>query len=331
MRIGVIGINHKQAAIELRDLLAKACQRRFTSGLSLHPHHHTILLSTCNRTEIYFSSENLAETHSYLLSVIRKELSDEFEQCLYSFFGIDCFHHLSRVTAGLDSAIVGETEIQGQVRAAYELAHRHHALPKELHFLFQKSLKNGKFVRNLLPRQQSGLEELIYSLGKALQSPYEAEILFVGASQININLIRSFKLRRLPHITLTNRTDAKTEELANELKIRALPFSKLTSWEEFDWIILGTKAPMPLIDLAHAKADRSKILFDLSVPRNVKGSHPSCTLYHIDALQKQVVSKASSSTLLIAESELESTIRRQLGKRGFKVQTNQICQASASR
>ncbi len=136
MRVGLIGINHKLADLKLRELLAYACQKRFGPVFSTHENHSFVLLSTCNRTEVYFSSEDLTNTHNYLLSILRQEVKYEFEQKLYSFFGYDCFFHLSRVTAGLDSAIVAETEIQGQVKTAYDNAQEFSQLPSDLHFLF---------------------------------------------------------------------------------------------------------------------------------------------------------------------------------------------------
>lgn len=151
MRVGVLGINHKLAGLELRELLAKICYRRLHPGQSTHGEHSFVLLSTCNRTEVYFSSANLAETHSYLLSILRNDVNEDFDQKLYSYFGQDCLLHLCRVTAGLDSAIIAETEIQGQVKSAYELAQEFHVLPFELHYLFQKSLGIAKKVRTVLP------------------------------------------------------------------------------------------------------------------------------------------------------------------------------------
>src|SRR5262245_52879886 len=103
MRFGVVGINHKLADLKLREKLAKACQNRFLSS-SFHGDHHFVLLSTCNRTEFYFSSDDLAETHSYLLRILRQDVEDDFDQKLYTYFGTDCFLHLTRVTSGLDSA-----------------------------------------------------------------------------------------------------------------------------------------------------------------------------------------------------------------------------------
>src|SRR5262245_20986881 len=116
MKVGVVGINHKLADLKLREQLAKNCQKCFGSLRAVNEHHHFILLSTCNRTEIYFSSEDLTTTHTYLLSILRMEVEGEFDHKLYSYFGVDSFCHLTRVTLGLDSAIIGETEIQGQVK-----------------------------------------------------------------------------------------------------------------------------------------------------------------------------------------------------------------------
>src|SRR5436853_2688901 len=109
MRVGVVGINHKLADLKLREQLAITCLKRFGPSQSVHSDHHFIVLSTCNRTEVYFSSDDLAMTHSYLLSILRLDVDEEFDHKLYSYFGVDCFSHLAKVASGLDSAILAET------------------------------------------------------------------------------------------------------------------------------------------------------------------------------------------------------------------------------
>ena len=89
MRVGIVGINHKLADLKLREHLAKTCQRRFGSGCALHGDHSFVLLSTCNRTEVYFSSDDLPATHTYLLNILRNDVSEEFNQKLYSYFGYE--------------------------------------------------------------------------------------------------------------------------------------------------------------------------------------------------------------------------------------------------
>ncbi len=307
MRIGVLGINHKLADLRLRELLAKACSRRFSPGHSLHGEHAFILLSTCNRTEIYFSSEDLTATHSYLLQILRQEVDQEFDHKLYSYFLQDCFNHLARVTAGLDSAIVGETEIQGQVKNAYDSVLRFQTLPADLHYLFQKCLRIGKQVRDKLQvnRGIPELKDAVFTIGTHFFKRSPANILFIGGSEINYKLLRSSRLHSLGELTLCNRTpiEAKTVE-----GVHILPWHKLPEWVNYDWIILGTKAQEHLIKKKDLPLSFTpKLVVDLSVPRNVDpslGKIKGITLLNIDQINRtlQFRRKQLENYLLEAES-----------------------------
>lgn len=306
MRIGVIGINHKLADLTLRDKLARACQRRFSPDSSTHGSHFFVLLSTCNRTEIYFSSEDLPQSHTYLLGVLRNEVEGEFDQKLYSYFGYDCFLHLSRVTAGLDSALVAETEIQGQVKDAYEMATSFMALPSELHFLFQKALKIGKRIRAALPNKpgQPQLEHAIISAGQSIFKDNMApKILFVGASVINQKVLSLVKGRRYENITVCNRTPSKAEQLAEQYRVKTLPWQQLEEWSNFDWIICGTKSPKPIIKRSSALCS-AKLIVDLSVPRNVEPElSEACEIINIDQLNRTVAQKRQFLAEALARAE----------------------------
>ncbi len=283
MRIGIIGINHKLASVALREKIAKVCTRRFGSK-SFHPRISYVLLSTCNRTEIYFHAEDLSDAHIYLLQVMRDELNEEFEHRVYSYFGIDCFKHLARVTSGMDSAIIGETEIQGQVKQAYlEVGH---SLCYELHFLFQKCLKIGKDVRTqfTIRRGLPTLEETIYHMGNYfLGSLEEKRILFVGLSKINHKIHSWFKQKKIGEITLCNRTEAKVSAY------RHLLWEKLEQWHTYDLAIFATKCPNFLISNSSGKILSPKLVIDLSVPRNVNptiAENPQVKLMNIDQLTR---------------------------------------------
>lgn len=320
MHVGVVGINHKLADLKLRESLAKACQRRFSVDRGFHINHHFVLLSTCNRTEIYFTSSDLALCHGYLLQTLRLELEDEFDQKLYSFFGSDCFLHLTRVTAGLDSAIVGETEIQGQVKAAYEFSKTHTPLPFDLHFLFQNALKLGKWVRQHLQidRDMPDLEHAILKIGlhffKRLD---ECRILFVGMSDINQKILRFFKERGLSTISICNRTQMVAEEVAQNYKgMQILPWSELNTWPTYDWVICATKSPEYLIKREHLPQTQQKkcLLFDLCVPRNIDpvlGGNV-CTLMNIDQINRTLLMRKQRLVHLIekAETMLEEATKR---------------------
>ena len=262
MRIGVIGINHKLATVALREKIAKVCTKRFGAN-SIHSRIAYVCLSTCNRSEIYFSAEDLSDAHIYLLSVLRADLDDEFDQRVYSYFGIDCFVHLARVTSGLDSAIIGETEIQGQVKQAYTETDRR--LTYELHFLFQKCLKIGKQVRSQfsLRRGLPTLEETIYHMGSYyLGGLDEKKILFVGVSRINHKVHSWFKKKNVGELTFCNRTHSKVEGG------RHLRWDQLHKWYNYDLAIFGTKCPNYLISNP-PQTSSPRLIIDLSVPRNV--------------------------------------------------------------
>ena len=296
MLIGILGINHKSAPLRLRDKLAKACGKRFQPK-SLHVLHF-VPLSTCNRTEIYFSSFDLPQVHNYLLQVLREEVGEDFEHSLYSYFGIDAFLHLARVTSGMDSAIVGETEIQGQVKQAYENSD----CDRALHFLFQKSLKIGKEVRSksLLARGLPTLEEMIYNRAqKELDSLHDKRILFVGVSKINEKIAKRFRQKKLNNITFCNRSEKKV--------IGAKLFWKdLELWQTFDLIIFGTKSPDYLVGPQTILGSRKRLVVDLCVPRNVDPRLcKQVLLLNIDELNRETDTKRKLKAAALQRIESE--------------------------
>jgi len=322
MQFGVLGINYKLADLKLREQLAKSCQKRFGAIYSF-PEHHFVLLSTCNRTELYFSSHDLSFTHSFLLGMLRLDIQEEFDQKLYSFFGVDCFTHLSRVAAGLDSAVLAESEIQGQVKAAYEQASEEKTLPKELHFLFQKSLGIAKKIRTQLNlgRGMPTLEQAVLQTGKCFfNGSTNFRVLFVGASEINQKILHYLHQKGVASLFLCNRSDEIAFRVAKENNITAVEWGQLASWPDYDWIILGTKSPEYLITaVEYPKGllkQKNRLIMDLSVPRNVDpllGRIPGITLLNIDQINRmlRIRHRSLKQTLCEAESRIsESTVRQ---------------------
>ncbi len=310
MRVGLIGINHKIADLRVREALAKACQRRFSPERALHINISFVLLSTCNRTEIYFCSEDLAETHSYILGILKQEISFPFEHLLYSYFQLECFLHLAKVTTGLDSAILIETEIQGQVRTAYEHACHYNSLSKELHFLFQKSLKVGKDVRSLLPfeRGMPGLEDALFQIGSGIFSDFlNAHILFVGASLINLKILKFFQQKKVGNLSLCNRTPIQPEGILHNLN-----WHDLKNWPQFEMIIFATKSPSYLIKPEDLQVPLSKkcLLIDLSVPRNVDprlAKMQEIVLLNIDQINSHLKVRKQKLTHLLSAADEKIT------------------------
>lgn len=312
MPLGVIGISHKTAVLKDRELFSRVCERRFGPGLFTQGGHPSVLLSTCNRIEWYFSSIDLAASHSYFLQVLREEGLEYLEPLLYCYFGADCLQHLARVTSGLDSALIGETEIQGQVKQAYEKACGRSCLPKVMHYVFQKSLKVGKDVRSTLLPQEGApeLEHAIFRLAEQHLSQFSSvRLLFVGASEINCKVLRFLKARGIGSITLCNRTAEVAAGLAQQYHIECLPWEALDCWGEFDWIIVGTRSHRFLLhgDNVCESEERKRLVIDLSVPRNVDPalhSRQDLVLYNLDQVNAIVNKRKERLDYAVNQSDV---------------------------
>jgi glutamyl-tRNA reductase len=286
-KIGVIGLNFKTADLSFREQIANgaASLSGERARFFLHP---TVLLSTCNRTEIYFSAEDLSRAHGDLLAFLRMQIAVPFEHRLYSYFGVDCFTHLCRVTAGLDSAILAESEIQRQVKTSYAASARCLQLPAPLHYAFQKALKIGKAVRTCFPQTcaQPTLARTIWGLMR--EGPWPRQILFVGNSELNRQMIRYFHQKHVGAMTLATREPGAVQVPGCFVASRSI----LAEWPRFDAIICASTASGYLIQ---GGSDRFHWLFDLSVPRTVDPNlcAPLAAHYNIEEINRIILARQS--------------------------------------
>ncbi len=277
MRVGIVGVNHKSCDLQQREMIARAAAQIDMQD--------TVLLSTCNRTEIYFSGDDLAEIHGEILSLIRGRVKEPFEHTLYSYFGEDCFAHLALVTAGLDSVVLAESEIQRQAKLSYEQAFGQGKLAKELHYLFQKSFKIAKKIRTSFPALKSeiSLEGMLLRLANSFFQT-RPKVLFVGNSKVNRQIISFFRKKGITDLFLHTRSLPSEE-----------PFAHLSSWHEFDLVICGTKAPDYLIKAEGvAPPYKTRLMIDLGVPRNIDPRfrmHPYITLLNIEEIGNLIKKK----------------------------------------
>lgn len=305
MQVGIVGINHKSSALPLREVLAKAFQKVFEK-------REGVLLSTCNRTEFYFCARSLAETQMEILSLLREEMEESFEHALYSYFGPDCFNHLGKVVSGLDSAIFGESDIQRQIKLAYENARETQKLPHEIHYLFQKGLKIGKEMRSSFLMAKKGKElpyvvqEILEKNGRLLE---ESQILFVGNSAINRKLISFFQFRGAKKLTLCTRM-----KKGGFPKISVENWDVLENWDSYDVVICGTYHQDYILEKS-PHSFQETLLFDLSVPRNIDpelGKHPSLKLYNIDQIGNRAQEKSGEKEITLCENVVEKAVQRQM-------------------
>lgn len=264
LKIGVVGINHKVADLAFRESIARAAAG-LSGEKSLFFPHPIVLLSTCNRTEIYFGGDDLAASHVDLLSYLRMQILQPFEHRLYSYFGLDCFTHLGRVTAGLDSAIIAETEIQRQVKIAYAKSSEISTLTSSMHYAFQKALNLGKIVRSQfeIDRKAPTLFSAVWRIASEhLGSLLKKRILLVGHSDLNRGIAFSLVKKGVESFSLVTQ---KPEAVYLE-RCTAFDRSELAHWQEYDLIICAASSEHYLVEGA---GSRSQVVFDLSVPRTV--------------------------------------------------------------
>ncbi|CCB89808.1 Rossmann-fold NAD(P)-binding domain-containing protein [Simkania negevensis] len=308
MQVGIIGINHFSSSLSQREKVAKVCRELFIAKQVSFPIQY-VLLSTCNRTELYFSAPNLADAHSEILGLLREEIQDPFDQNLYSFFGSDCFLHLGRVISGMDSLIFGESDIQRQVKVSYESARIKRRLTPSLHYMFQKGLKIGKEIRTAVLPTQARLPATIYSLVDCLKIG-KKKILFIGNSVINRGVMSYFLSKGCEDLTLCTRTD-KTP--FSSVKLEKWDVTK--QWFKYDAVISGTYHGEYIIQGSSPKCEVA--LFDLGVPRNIDptlAEHPQIRLYNIDDLGQMAnqSKKTSEKEIQLCETMLEKIVHRQV-------------------
>lgn len=309
MDIGMLGISYKSSELDLRESFAKACQQLIEQEKKIP----LVLLSTCNRTEIYFSSPIAAEVHSEVVSALKKILGNEFEKRVYSCFQKLCFMHLAKVISGVDSVIFGEAEIQRQVKQAYEEASLRYKLPSSLHYLFQKSLKIGKEIRTRfeLPKGSVSLESTIWNLAKCFFSKEEPiSILLVGYSKINRKILQYFKNKQGILLYLATKNPKRAEEGSRFFSF--VPWTSLSSWPCFDIVISGSKCSEYLLDSSQIPVTTSfiqtKVIVDLGVPRNVDplvGKNPLISLFNIEDVGGLIDHRKTISLGIQKDVELE--------------------------
>jgi len=308
MRIGVLGINHKSADLSSRELLARAYYKRLNIESAQAEELSCVLLLTCHRSEVYFSADDLAEAHSALLHALREEILMPFEHKLYAYFGSDCFAHLAQVTAGLDSMIIAESEIQRQVKQAYEQTCLHYTLPSSMHYLFQKSLHLGKYLRShcVFPQGQITIPKMVYELCSHLYADVKAQkFLFIGNSEINRKVLSFLKHKGTAQMALCTRSTLSAQEMAKELNLEIMDWSQLPQWGNYDIVVCGTNASSFLIRPGE-EAIRTRLIFDLGLPRNVDpklARHPRLALFNIDELGEMMQQRQQTHGEEIQQSE----------------------------
>ena len=298
MNLFCVGISHHTANVETRERYAGASREkalREESGC-----REVLMLETCNRVEIYGSAERPVTTDEILrcLQSSRGLAGIENADAFYRYDGETCAQHLFRVVAGLDSMVVGETEILGQAKKAYASARETGSAGPLLHRLFQRAFRVAKHVRSHtdITRGAVSVGSVAVDLAvKIFGDLSERKVLILGAGETSERTARALTSRGVTDIRVSNRSLERAENLAALVRGRAIPFHDWTAQcREVDILISSTSAEEPLLTrplltpMIRGRADRPLFIIDIAVPRDVApevNEMDGVYLYDIDSLQ----------------------------------------------
>jgi glutamyl-tRNA reductase len=286
MHIHCLGLNHTTASVNLRERLAfnedglRAALARLGCGEIGESLSELILLSTCNRIELYAVSPRLAaEDLELFLSETRGVPVDEFRPHLYHYRDEDAIRHLLRVASGLDSLVLGEPQILGQVTNALELARGAGSSGPLLSRLFQGAIHTGKRARTEthIARNPASVSSLAASLAaKSVRNLAQAQIVVLGAGEMAELAVEALRKRGAAKVLVLNRTLKKAEALAKRWQAQASTFERMgEALSAADVLISSTGAPHTIIipgmvkRIMAKRPSRPLVMIDIAVPRDI--------------------------------------------------------------
>ncbi len=301
MQVSLVGISHKTAPIAVREHFAFGPNELPEVLARLGARYAgAAVLSTCNRTEVYVvGPRGIGDPRSIvgLLSAIKGESPVEGAP-FFALSGKEATRHLFRVAAGVESMVIGESEILGQVRAAFAAATVAGTHTVALSRLFHTAIRVGRKARSQthIGRYAASVSSTAVSLARTTFGDLSDKmVLVVSAGEAGKLAARTLAESGVAKMLVTNRSAERAQELAADLGGRALPFEKIVeTMAESDVVITSTASPQFLIDRASveqamaARPNRPLLIIDIAVPRDVDpavGEAPGVHLYDIDGLQ----------------------------------------------
>jgi glutamyl-tRNA reductase len=304
MNVVVIGLSHHSSPVELRERFAFAESKIPDALKSLCESGivgEAVILSTCNRVEIYAATplepaKAFAELKQFLIThhAYENPLNDE----LYTLAEPHSLQHLFKVASGLDSMVLGETEILGQLKTAYELARKNNSTGARLNKIFQRTFHAAKHIRTHTSIQRGSVSVASVAVElaeKIFSSLAEREVLVIGAGEMSEKTARALLSRGAKSIIVASRSRERAQALAKEFGGRAVQFDDWAAeFEKIDIAISSTSAPHHILDraklepLMKLRKNRPLLLIDIAVPRDIAPEVnflENVYLYNIDDLQ----------------------------------------------
>lgn len=336
MQLTAVGLNHQTAPLSIREKLAfaaaalpKAVRNLARSNAATE----AVILSTCNRTELYCVGDSeeiirwLADYHSLPI--------EEISPYLYTLGMQETVRHAFRVACGLDSMVLGEPQILGQIKDAVRVAQEQESMGKKLNALFQKTFSVAKEVRTDTAVGENSVSMASASVKLAEQifpDIGDLNVLFIGAGEM-IELVATYFAAKNPRLmTVANRTLARAQELCDKLGVNAEPclLSDLPAiLHEYDVVVSSTASQLPIVGKGMVeralKQRQSMPLFmlDLAVPRDIEaevGDLNDAYLYTVDDMVnivqsgKEARQKAAAAAETLVSEKVAEFVRQQQGR-----------------
>lgn len=295
-QVGCLGVSFHAAHVAVRERLVfppAAIERTLRKGKQAGRFEGFVILSTCNRVEFYahLPGRDMCGAIVDLLQKADVDL-DEVWPYFYRYESIDAARHLCRVAAGLDSMVLGEPQILGQVGAAFRQAEAHGLASRELATMFQTAMRVGKRARaeTALNRNPASVASVAVDLAQRIAGPMDAlRATVIGAGEMGRLVAKILQSHNVGHLTILNRNEAVP--FADRMGCQARPLSELShQLAETDLVISTTKANRLLIEEQHVR-DHSLVLIDLAVPRDIDpavAGLPGIRLFDMDDLRAGV-------------------------------------------
>ena len=304
MSVVVVGLNHRTVPLALLERVTIDDARLPKALADVLSHDHVseaVVLSTCNRTEVYVVAEKFHPAYGDLrtfFSELAFAAPEELADHLYVHDADAAAGHLFRVASGIDSAVVGEAEILGQVRHSWEIAQAEGAAGSQLNLLFRHALEVGKRART-----ETGIGRHVASVSTAavamaaqrLGSLEGRSILVMGAGEMGEGMVRALATNGVSDIRIANRTWENAAELAERLGGTPIRLAELdAALTEVDLLLTGTGANSMIIEhsdierVMRARGDREILVVDVAVPRDVDPAAadiPGVTILDMDDLR----------------------------------------------
>lgn len=317
MNLVLVGLNHKTAPVELREQFALAGDALGAALVCLHGETlaEVAILSTCNRLEVYAAAECAETAFDAITAFLAQKqgmTKETLSKSLCCWQGMDVVQHLMRVASGLESLMLGETQILGQVAQAVLQAQAASSIGAVLTRLFNDALHAGKRAHGetTISRHNFSVSDAAVALLEQKHGTLsDARTLIVGAGGMAELAARALQRCGVTDLRVISRTDANAQRFAQRFGIRALQWNGLiASLDDAEVIITSLRAPSAVLDPATFASLPSKTRFivDIGVPRNVAaevGSLPNLRLYDIDDLQNVVRAQHADRQAVIAQVE----------------------------